>query len=200
MRSSRIGSSCRHPPHAAIVEKLAEQLGIGRTPVREALKRLEVDRLVVSFPGRGTVATGVDVTDLGHISEIRTQLEPVAARRASQLSSDSVREELLDMADRTDELDIAHVGRQELLRWDRSVHRAIYRAARNPRLEDVLIRYDSLATRIFCMFLDRLPTVETHVGENGPLLRAIAAGEAAEAARLARDHVAGFEAAVRALI
>jgi hypothetical protein len=68
------------------------------------------------------------------------------------------------------------------------VHRAIYRAARNPRLEDVLIRYDSLATRIFCMFLDRLRAVDTHVDENGPLLRAIAVGEAAKAARLARDQ------------
>ena len=66
------------------MEKLAEQLGIGRTPVREALKRLEVDRLVVSYPGRGTFATGVDVTDLGHISEIRMQwsLSPPAARRS----------------------------------------------------------------------------------------------------------------------
>ena len=50
------------PPHAAIVEgELAEQLGVGRTPVREALKRLEVERLVVSYPRRGTFATGVDV-------------------------------------------------------------------------------------------------------------------------------------------
>ena len=67
-------------PHAAIVEgELAEQLGVGRTPVREALKRLEAERLVVSYPRRGTFATGVDVEDLGHISEIRAHLEPVAA-------------------------------------------------------------------------------------------------------------------------
>ena len=77
------------PPHAAIVEgELAEQLGVGRTPVREALKRLEVERLVVSYPRRGTFATGVDVADLGNISEIRSHLEPVAARRAAELSPD----------------------------------------------------------------------------------------------------------------
>ena len=166
------------PPHAAIVEGvLAEQLGVGRTPVREALKRLEAERLVVSYPRRGTFATGVDVADLGHISEIRTHLEPVAARRAAELSPDGVRKDLIAMADRTDQLDVAKVGRDELLRWDLTVHRSIYDAARNPHLTDVLRRYDNLATRIFCMFLDRLPTVATHVGEHGPLLRAIAAGD-----------------------
>src|SRR6476660_3554583 len=52
-------------------DHLAKDLGIGRTPVREALKRLELDRLVVSYPRRGTFATRVDVTDLSFISEIR---------------------------------------------------------------------------------------------------------------------------------
>ncbi len=64
-------------------DALACSLGVGRTPVREALKRLEGDRLVVTFPRRGTFATGMDITDLAHISEIRVQLEPLAARRAA---------------------------------------------------------------------------------------------------------------------
>ena len=63
---------------------LARSLGVGRTPVREALKRLEVERLVVSYPRRGTFATGMDITDLAHISEIRVQLEPLASRRAAE--------------------------------------------------------------------------------------------------------------------
>ena len=45
-------------------EALAKSLGVGRTPVREALKRLELDRLVITYPRRGTFATRVDVTDL----------------------------------------------------------------------------------------------------------------------------------------
>src|SRR3712207_6435665 len=65
-------------------DALASSLGVGRTPVREALKRLEGDRLVVSYPRRGTFATGMDITDLAHISEIRVQLEPLAARRAAE--------------------------------------------------------------------------------------------------------------------
>ena len=65
-------------------DALAQALGVGRTPVREALKRLEVDRLVVSYPRRGTFATGMDISDLAHISDIRAQLEPLAARRAAE--------------------------------------------------------------------------------------------------------------------
>lgn len=188
-------------PNEAIVEgMLAEQLGVGRTPVREALKRLEAERLVISFPRRGTFATGVDVSDLGHISEIRAHLEPVAARRAAEAASPTLRQLLLDMADKTDELDVLGIERHELMRWDLTVHRTIYRVARNPHLEDVLVRYDNLATRIFCLYLERLPSVPQHVGEHGDLLRAIAGGQGDLAAEIARQHVTGFEKAVRTVI
>jgi DNA-binding GntR family transcriptional regulator len=182
-------------------DRLAKSLGVGRTPVREALKRLEVDRLVVSYPRRGTFATGMDIADLAHVSEIRVQLEPLAARRAAERAPRATRTELDDLASRVEGLDIARTDRTEVMRWDLSVHRAIYRAASNPHLEDVLIRYDNLATRIHCMFLDRLTTTDMHVvTEHVALLRAIAAGEADRADDLAREHILGFERAIRAVI
>jgi DNA-binding GntR family transcriptional regulator len=182
-------------------DRLAKSLGVGRTPVREALKRLEVDRLVVSFPRRGTFATGMDLADLAHISEIRVQLEPLAARRAAERAPRPTRAELAELAARTEALDIAGTDRTEVMRWDLGVHRAIYRAAGNPHLEDVLIRYDNLATRIHCVFLDRLSTMDMQVvAEHVALLRAIAAGEADRAADLAREHVLGFERSIRAVI
>jgi len=188
-------------PNDALVEgELATELEVGRTPVREALKRLEADRLVVSFPRRGTFATGVDVADLRHISQIRVNLEPVAARTAAESASAAVRGQLLELAERTEALDVEGIDRNELMRWDMRVHRAIYRAAGNPHLEDVLVRYDNLATRIFCIFLDRLPTVARHVGEHVALLRAIASGDGETAAAIAREHVIGFEESVRAVV
>lgn len=188
-------------PNEAIVEsELAAQLGVGRTPVREALKRLEADRLVVSFPRRGTFSTGVDVADLRQISQIRVHLEPVAARTAAEVATPAVRHELLELADRIETLDPTALDRNDLMRWDLHVHRAIYRAAANPHLEDVLVRYNNLATRIFCLVLDRLPTVSRHVAEHTDLLRAIAAGEPERAAKIALDHVTGFEEAVRAIV
>ncbi|MGY1683862.1 GntR family transcriptional regulator [Geodermatophilus sp. SYSU D01176] len=179
---------------------LAKDLGVGRTPVREALKRLEGDRLVTSYPRRGTFATGMDITDLAHISDIRAQLEPLAARRAAERATRSAQLDLEELAAHIEQLDVTQVDRTELMRWDLAVHRAIYRAAGNPHLEDVLIRYDNLATRIFCLFLDRLPTVDEHVGEHVELLRAIAAGDPDRADDLAREHVLGFDRAIRAVI
>ena len=188
-------------PNEAIVEsELAAGLGLGRTPVREALKRLEADRLVISFPRRGTFATGVDVADLRHISQIRVNLEPVAARTAAENASAAMRTHLLELADHTEALEIDTIDRHELMRWDLRVHRAIYQAAGNPHLEDVLIRYDNLATRIFCLFLDRLTVVAHHVGEHTALLRTIAQGDGDAAAAIALAHVTGFEEAVRSVV
>ena len=79
-------------------EQLATSLGVGRTPVREALKRLEGDRLVVSYPRRGTFATGMDIADLAHISEIRLQLEPLAARRAAERAPRTTRSDFDELA------------------------------------------------------------------------------------------------------
>jgi DNA-binding GntR family transcriptional regulator len=188
-------------PNASIVEgELASELKFGRTPVREALKRLEADRLVVSYPRRGTFATGVDVADLRHISQIRVNLEPVAARTAAEVASAPVRAWLRQLADKIDALDMVDINRDELMRWDLSVHRAIYRAAGNPYLEDILVRYDNLATRIFCLFLERLPTLANHVTEHSSLLRTIAEGDGDAAAEMARTHVIGFETSVRAIV
>jgi DNA-binding GntR family transcriptional regulator len=182
-------------------DQLAASLGVGRTPIREALKRLEGDRLVVSYPRRGTFATGLDLADLAHVSEIRVQLEPLAARRAAERAPRATRAELDELAARIEAMDFGRIDRTELMRWDVSVHRAIYRAASNPHLEDVLIRYDNLATRIHCMFLDRLSTTDMQVvAEHVALLRAIAAGDADRADDLARQHVLGFERAIRAVI
>lgn len=178
-------------------DQLAKDLGVGRTPVREALKRLELDRLVVSYPRRGTFATRVEVTDLAFISEIRAQLEPLAASRAARVATASAREQLRDVMREVEAFDASAASVVETLRLDASVHRGIYAAAANPHLEDVLIRYDNLATRIWCMVLDRLPDLSRHVHEHVDLLRAVIDGDEAGAAELARIHVSGFEHAVR---
>lgn len=179
---------------------LARSLEIGRTPVREALKRLEIDRLVISYPRRGTFATGVDITDLAYISDIRAHLEPLAARRAAESASAAVLVELTELADTIDRIDVRSLDRDALMRWDLVVHRAIYSAAANPHLEDTLIRYDNLATRIFCLFLDRMSHFDQHVGEHSGLLRAIGDRRCDDAERLAREHIIGFEKAIRSVV
>ncbi|WP_457967524.1 GntR family transcriptional regulator [Arthrobacter sp. D1-29] len=178
-------------------DHLARDLGMGRTPVREALKRLELDRLVVSYPRRGTFATRVEVTDLAFISEIRTQLEPLAASRAARVATEQQREQLRAVLRAVESFDTHAASVVETLRLDARVHQGIYAAAANPHLEDVLVRYDNLATRIWCMVLDRLPDLSHHVHEHVDLLGAVIDGDEARAADLARIHVSGFEDAVR---
>ncbi|MCE3553590.1 GntR family transcriptional regulator [Pseudonocardia sp. RS11V-5] len=180
-------------------DRLAAELGTGRTPVREALKRLEGDRLVIAYPRRGTFATAVDITDLANLSEVRLALEPLAARSAARSAGSADRAELAALGERISALDPTGDPR-ELLRADVEVHRALYRATGNPHLEDVCVRLDNLATRIWVLFLDRLPTLPGHVHEHADLLRAVVAGEEEKAAELALAHVVGFEKAIRGVL
>ena len=178
---------------------LAQALGFGRTPVREALKRLESDRLVVAYPRRGTFATEVDVDDLAHISEVREQLEPVAAAAAAARAD---HEDRADLAGLVAELAVhsSRTAPATLMRLDMRVHRRIYAATHNPFLEDTLVRYDNLATRIWCLFTDRLPDLAGHIGEHRPLLEAVIAGDAVTASSLSAAHVAHFKAAIQAVL
>lgn len=179
--------------------KLAAEMGIGRTPVREALKRLESDHLVVSYPRRGTFATIVDITELADVSELRETLEPLAARRAAKAATPAIREELRETAAAIAMMD-ATDDPYALMRYDMKVHRLIYRAAGNAHLEDVLIRYDNLATRIWCMVLEKVPSVAGHISEHIELLQAIADGDSERAGKLAFDHVSSFEEAIRSVL
>jgi DNA-binding GntR family transcriptional regulator len=179
--------------------QLAAELGFGRTPLREALKRLETDHLVVSYPRRGTFATIVDITELAAISEVRQLLEPLAARKAALNTHPAVRAELEEVAQGLEALDGGR-DRRELMEYDVEVHRLIYRAAGNRHLEESLVRLDNLATRIWCLVLDRLPAITEHIAEHVGLLQAILDGDAEGAARLAGEHVRHFERTVRAVL
>ncbi|MGA4845268.1 GntR family transcriptional regulator [Streptomyces sp. G5(2025)] len=182
-------------------DRIAAELGFGRTPVREALKRLEHERLVVSYPRRGTFATEVQIADLRHLSEVRLQLEPLAAALAAERAGEGDRAGLNRLLERlAKSSDGEGGGGGDLIRLDMTLHRAIYAATRNPYLQDTLIRYDNLATRIWCLFLDRLPGLAGHVHEHGPLLRAVIDRDAEKARALAASHVEGFEAAIRSVI
>lgn len=180
-------------------DRLRTELGVGRTPIREALKRLEQERLVVAFPRRGTFATDVNISDLSHVSEVRRTLEPLAASAAAERATATDRTALTELRSQLETA--ARPGENtELLRADVGVHRAIYRCVHNPFLEDTLISYDNLATRIWCVFLPRLSEMAGHVDEHIPLLTAIVEGDGKKASELAAQHVIGFERAIRALI
>ena len=172
---------------------------MGRTPVREAIKRLALENLVTVFPRRGTFASEINITDLAHVSDARAHLEGHAAYRAAERITDAQQAEL-------DEL-LGELSRsrgsdnvEALMALDARVHRFIYRCTGNPYLEETLTRYLNLSLRIWHLVLDRLPHLFARVHEHADVLRAIAAGERERARDILTEHIATFEREIRTVL
>lgn len=188
-------------PGAPVNEgELSRELGVGRTPLREALKRLESDHLVMTYPRRGTFATPVDITALSEISQVREILEPLAAGLASEKRGGRRRAELVEVIQELGATPPSQEGRDQTLRWDRRIHREIYAAASNSHLQATLERYNNLATRIWCVVADRLPELHEHIEVHERLLQAIVDGHAESAAAIMRSHVQEFETHIRQVL
>jgi DNA-binding GntR family transcriptional regulator len=188
------------PPGAPIDEvMLGEDLQMGRTPVREAIKRLALENLVTVFPRRGTFASEINITDLADVADVRAQLEGHAAFRAAQRITDAQREELDELLD-----ELKHSRGSDdvetLMALDARIHRFIYRCTGNPYLEQTLDRYFNLSLRIWHLVLDRLPHLFARVHEHEELLRAIDAGDAKRARRIVSEHVNTFEREIRGVL
>ncbi len=186
-------------PGAPINEDLlGVELEMGRTPVREAIKRLALENLVTVFPRRGTFASEINITDLADISDVRIQLEGHAAYRAAERLTDAQRAELhrllAELADSQGSDDV-----EALMALDARVHRFIYRCAGNPYLEDTLARYLNLSLRIWHLVLDRLPHLFARV-QHDDVLHAIAAGDAVRARAVLEEHIATFEREIRTVL
>jgi DNA-binding GntR family transcriptional regulator len=190
----------RIAPGAPIDEDLiGRELKMGRTPVREAIKRLALENLVTVFPRRGTFASEINITDLAHISDVRTQLEGHAAYRAAQRITEAQREELSGLLDELQ----ASRGNDDLaalMELDARVHRFIYRCAANPFLEETLGRYFNLSLRIWYLVIDRLPHLFARVHEHQDVLLAISAGQPATARDTLVGHIDTFEQEIRSVL
>ena len=131
-------------------------LGIGRTPLREAVKRLALESLVAVQPRRGTYVTEVDAAEIVHITEVRAELEGYAAELAARRMDAATRRAagtLLEQVERLGRGD----DQEALMRLDERIHGFIWEASGNPYLLDTLERYFSLSLRIWYVVLDRVP-------------------------------------------
>lgn len=187
--------SLRLEPGSPLVDKvLSERLGIGLSPVREALKRLTLERLAVSYPARGTYVSPIDIADEAQLNEVRIQLEGLAASLAAERATPAQKSELLDLVA---ELEAGSTDRSAHTQLDGQVHRAIYAAARNQFLEATLSQYANLAWRIFNLGLNHEPVDMTHVSSQRAVVEAIVRGDADAARDAAQQHLAGFTSTVR---
>jgi DNA-binding GntR family transcriptional regulator len=176
--------------------ELMERLGLGRTPVREALRALAAEGLVEVYPRRGMFVSNVEVRDLAAVSELRVELEGFAARLAAERATDEERDTARGLLA---ELDRA-AGEQDerlLIELDQRIHRHVYRLTHNAFLEKALNEHFVLSLRIWFLALDRVPRLARAVQEHRKLLKAIADGDGDRAASIMRLHVRGFERAIR---
>ncbi len=173
-------------------DELMAELGIGRTPLREAVKRLALEGFVAVQPRRGTYVTEVDAAEIVHITEVRAELESYAAELAARrMDAGTLRaaEALLEQI----EAPGREVEQEALMALDERIHGFIWEASGNPYLIDTLERYFSLSLRIWYVVLDRVPGLGHAVHDQAALLRAVTERDAPRARRIMREHVLAFQ-------
>jgi DNA-binding GntR family transcriptional regulator len=192
------------PPGTLLREdELTRRLGVGRTPVREAVQRLDRDGFVTVIPRRGTLVSEINITDLAGIYEVRAHLESWAARLAAERAGEPERAEAEALLA---ELEALAPGAryQDLLTLDRRIHRFAYRCAQNAHLAETLDQYHNLSLRILNVAMKRYPKLTPRlddvVHDQRRLLRAIIAGDGDAAEQAAAEHVTRFEAEIRKAI
>jgi len=173
-------------------DELMAELDIGRTPLREAVKRLALENLLSVQPRRGTFVSDVDATDIVNITEVRAELEGYAAELAAQRMDGVSRIAAESLLREVDEL--SRPGDQDwLMRFDERIHRFTWEASGNPYLTETLERYFTHSLRIWYLVLDRLPGLGHAVHDQGHLLEALLAEDRARARSIMREHVLDFQ-------
>ena len=177
-------------------DELMRELEIGRTPLREAVRRLALENLVAVQPRIGTYVTRVDAADIVHISEVRAELEAQAAELAAQRIDGPVRERAEALLARL--RDGGEADADALMALDEEIHRVAWEGAGNPYLAETLERYFALSLRIWYVVLDRVPGLGSAVFEHARFLEALLAGDAVAARALMHEHVVEFEREIMA--
>jgi DNA-binding GntR family transcriptional regulator len=183
----------RLPPGTALREdELMRDLTLGRTPLREAVKRLALEGLVEVRPRSGTYVTDIEATDIVHIAEVRAELEPAAARLAARRMDDRLRAVAAQLDAELQAIE-GTVGIDAYMRLDERVHHFVWEAAGNPYLVDALERLWALSLRIWHLVLERVAALPAAVHEQRALLHALVAGDEALAEARMLVHVQAFE-------
>ncbi len=131
----------KYKPGDALRETvIAKELNVSRTPVREAIKQLELEGLVMSIPNKETVVTGITDEDVQDIFMIRSRLEGIAARRAAERISEGEISELEEIIALTEFYSKRH-DINHLNELDHRFHELIYKATKSKILNHMLSDY-----------------------------------------------------------
>ncbi len=177
-------------PGSVLVEAtLMKQLGVGRTPLRDALHRLDHEGLVEIVPRRGTFVTEVTLSDLQQVFEVRSGLEDIVARLAVERCTAA---DLRRAAELLASVQRQVAGDESDVQLDAALHRLLLQMSRNPLLEDLYRRVSDASLRLLfltnCGMEDRAEQLRTFQD----VYDALEARDAERLAHVLRGHVRSF--------
>jgi DNA-binding GntR family transcriptional regulator len=167
---------------------IGQELGVSRTPVREALRQLELEGLVQIIPNRGAFVVGIQAKDVHDIYMIRARLEGLCARWACQ---NATKEELSDMEENVylAEFHAAKGNMEQMADLDNEFHRILYAACDSKMLEHLLIDYHQYVFRIRRKTLSTPERASASNKEHRGIMEAIKAKDEDLAEKLASEHM-----------
>ena len=168
--------------------RVAEELGISRMPVREALRQLDAEGLVTIRPNRGAIVTVLTASDVRELFEIRAALEGMAGRLAVPYLSDDVLDDLEYRRVRMDR--VREDTRGWLLRHD-EFHDFLCRQARRPRLAAEIVRHRAAVRPYLTMYISRHRSPEMQGYTHQNVVDAARSGSAERMERCLREHIMG---------
>lgn len=140
------------PPGSRISEKtLSQQLGYGRTPVREALQRLAYARLVNILPRAGAIVTEIDLSAQFKLIEVRRELERILVVRAARLATQEVRQAFLVLIKRFAQVASKEDG-EMFVNVDREFNTLVYETAQNQFASDAMAPLQSQTRRFWYLY------------------------------------------------
>ncbi len=172
--------------------QLAEELGVSRTPVREAIRKLELEGFVVMIPRKGAYVTDISIKDIADVFELRWALEALAAElaaeRATEEEIEQMERHLLELAKVVEEQDV-----KKIVEIDTKFHETIYTASRNKRLGQILSLLGELIQRYRTLTLSKSERIKVTMEEHRAIVEALAARDPQRAGRLAQEHIESAE-------
>ncbi len=171
-------------------EVLQAELGIGRTPIREALQRLARDQFVTVIPRRGMLVSPIDVMELSMLYETRAILEPYAMRLAAVRGK---QEHWDAMATALESSRRPNVSNSDLMRIDRRCHEIVWEAANNRFLTDTLDMMYAQSDRLWHLYIADVEDMRHALEEHTEMYQALGVGDGELAAKLAEAHVRAFD-------
>lgn len=172
--------------------QLAEKLGVSRTPVREAIRKLELEGLVVMVPRKGAFVSDVSLKDIIDVFEVRETLEGLASYLAAERITKEEIDNLTEILRRTKE-NVEKGDNQGIIECDVKFHDAVFNASRNEKLIQIMANLQEHIHRFRIIYVNMAERANRLVEEHGELLNAIKSGNAQQARKLAVKHIEGIQ-------